>query len=91
MKKLQIKQKLRALAHQLKPVVIIGRQGLTESVQLEIERALLAHELIKIRISGKTPKEQKEIIDAICQERSAELIQTIGHVIVIYRQNEEEK
>jgi RNA-binding protein len=83
------KRKLKAKAHALKPVIMIGNKGLTEAVQLETERALYSHELIKIRINAEDKKARKEIIDKICQERQAELINTIGHIAVIYRKSED--
>jgi len=80
---------LRKLAHHLKPIILIGQKGLTEAVQLEIERALFDHELIKIHIAGADKKERQLIIDQICNEREAILIQTIGNVAVIYRERDE--
>lgn len=79
------KKYLRAKAHGLKPVIIIGAKGLTESVQAEIARALLDHELIKIRISHKDRDLRKSISEAIVAEQAATLIQTIGHIITIYK------
>jgi RNA-binding protein len=77
---------LRAKAHALKPVVIIGNKGLTENVHLEIEAALLAHELIKIRIPRQEDKTAKSaLIDEICGQHHAQLIQTMGHIVTIYR------
>lgn len=87
----QFKQRLRGLAHHLKPVVIIGNQGLTDAVQLEIEQALLTHELIKIRVNAKDKSERRTMIHQICEERDAKLVQTIGHLAVIYRKSEEKK
>ena len=75
----------RSQAHALKPVVIIGSNGLTEAVQLEIERALEDHELIKIRIHSQDRDFRQQVSQAILAERRAELIQTIGHIITIYR------
>ena len=85
----QFRQKLRGQAHGLKPVIMIGRAGLTEAVQLEIEKALLVHELIKIRISNQESQTLDDIIQKICKDHQAELIQTIGHIVVIYREKEE--
>ena len=48
----KFKQQLKARAHKLKPIVLIGGNGLTEAVQNEIEHSLTAHELIKIHIAG---------------------------------------
>ena len=80
---------LRRQAHHLKSIVIIGNKGLTSAVQLEIERALLAHELIKIKINAIKSERQK-MIAKICQQRRAETVQTIGNIAVIYRKNEQE-
>jgi RNA-binding protein len=85
------KQQLRMLAHAIKPVVMIGNLGLTQAVQLEIHRALEDHELIKIKIAGGDKEQRKQITDAIIHEQAAHLIQSIGHVIVIYRQSQKIK
>jgi RNA-binding protein len=81
------KRQLKSLAHHLKPVVMIGQHGLTENVLNEVDIALGAHELIKVRISGSEREERLEIINAICAQRSAELVQSIGHVAVFFRRN----
>lgn len=79
------KSHLRGLAHKLKPYVIIGNHGLTEKVHAEIEQVLQDHELTKIRINAETRDDRKTITQAICQQHQATLIQTIGHIIVVYR------
>ena len=79
-KKLLLKQ-----AQQLKPVVMIGGKGLTEAVHAEIEIALEAHELIKIKINADDQIEKQEMLDVILQQNQAELVQSIGYVAVIYR------
>jgi len=86
----KFKQKLKAQAHALKPVVLLGNQGLTEAVQAEIENALIAHELIKVKIPGEDRELRKTIADEICKTRQAELVQMIGSICVIYRKNSEE-
>jgi RNA-binding protein len=80
------KKKLRAAAHALKPVVMIGQSGLTAAVLAETEQALDSHELIKIKIRAER-EERKLISEKICTDTGAELIQTIGQVAVIYRLN----
>lgn len=79
------KQQLRAKAHKLNPVVMIGNQGLTANVHQEIDNALLTHELIKIRIASKDRNYKQQLTEEICQQHNAQLIQSIGHIIVIYR------
>lgn len=87
--KAQIKR-LRAESHRLKlkPVVIIGQNGLSENVQNEIDIAVNHHELIKIRIPALDKSDKKALVDTICLENQATLIIAIGNVIVIYRANE---
>ncbi len=80
------RKKLRADAHALNPVVIIGQAGLTDAVLAEIELALDYHELIKIKVRAER-EDRQPITSAICQHTGAELIQTIGQVVVIYRLN----
>ena len=81
------KQKLKALAHNRKPVVIIGGNGLTESVSEEIGRALNDHELIKVRVNAADRTQRDGMIGRICEGTGAELVQRIGHVAVLYRRN----
>lgn len=85
MKPAEIKQ-LRAKAHNLNPVVMIGQLGLTEAVLAEIDHALNAHELIKVKIRAEK-EERLQISQQICQASDAELIQNIGQIAVIYRKN----
>jgi RNA-binding protein len=80
------KKKLRAEAHTLKPVVMIGQSGLTPAVLAEVELALDSHELIKVKIRAER-QARKLISEKICTDTGAELIQTIGQISVIYRLN----
>jgi RNA-binding protein len=75
---------LRGQAHSLRPVVQIGRQGLTEGTIREIDFALETHELIKVQ--APAPKEEKqEMARRIEAELGAEAVGLIGHIIVLYR------
>jgi len=84
----QLKQ-LKTKAHDLKPVIMIGQAGLTEAVSKEIELALDTHELIKIKIRAER-EDRKQIQQHICTETQAELIQSIGQVVVVYRKKPEQ-
>ena len=66
---------------------MIGQHGLSDNVMNELEQALAHHELIKVRIPALDKPEKKELMSTICQQTESELIQTIGHVIVIFRKN----
>ncbi|MBV7387796.1 ribosome assembly RNA-binding protein YhbY [Pasteurellaceae bacterium TAE3-ERU1] len=83
------KQFLKGLAHNLKPVVMLGANGLTEGVVAEIDNALNHHELIKVKIAGSDRETKQLIIDAIVRETRAEAVQLIGHVLVLYRAGDE--
>lgn len=76
---------------QIKPVIIIGANGLTEQVHKELSAALLAHELIKIRVNAESRELRDEMITEILQRHEATKIQQIGHILVIYKHNPEKK
>lgn len=83
----KLKQALKAKAHHLKPIILLGNQGLTENVLKEIGRALNDHELIKIRIPIQDRDERKAVIAEICASQQADLVQSIGNICTIYRVN----
>lgn len=85
------KQYLKGLAHNLKPVVLLGTNGLTEGVLAEIDNALTFHELIKVKIPTSDKETKIAIIDAISRETNAINVQLIGHNAVFYRQSDEMK
>ena len=76
---------LRARAHKLEPVVMIGGKGLTDEVIAEIDRALTAHELIKVRAAGLERAAREEAFAAICRKTAAEAVQQVGKICVIFR------
>ncbi|MCK5897713.1 MAG: ribosome assembly RNA-binding protein YhbY [Methylococcales bacterium] len=80
------KKSLKAKAHSLKPVVMIGQSGLSKPVLAEINSALLTHELIKIKIRAER-EQRKKMSAQICVETQAELVQTIGQITIIYKPN----
>jgi RNA-binding protein len=79
------KQQLKARAHKLKPVVIIGNNGLTETVNMEIDRALTDHELIKMRINAEDREIRRALYAEIVELHHAELVQQVGKIAVLYR------
>ena len=81
------RQALKSQAHSLKPTVFLGVKGLTQAVLQEIDQTLLAHELIKVKIRGVEPGDKAGIIDQICQAVQADVVQTIGHMLTLYRKN----
>ncbi len=84
-------QYLKGLAHSLKPVVLLGNNGLTEAVVAEIDFALNHHELIKVKIPTEDRETKALIVEAICRETKSTKVQVIGKTLVVFRQSEEKK
>ena len=79
------RQYLKGLAHSRQPVVMIGSNGLSPAVLKEIELALSAHELIKIKASSDELDTRRAWLEEICANTGAAPVQQIGKVLVIYR------
>src|SRR3954470_20568418 len=88
-----VRRELKARAHHLQPVVMIGDSGLTAEVLREIEANLKAHELIKVRVLGDDREARLDLVAAICDQTGAAAVQQIGKILVFYRPRpaEEEK
>lgn len=86
------RRELRALAHGLKPVAMIGQSGLTEAVLSELDRALEAHELVKIRVLGEERDHgaRETLLAEACRALSAAPVQHIGRMLVIHRERSAE-
>lgn len=83
------KMALKARAHQLNAVVLIGQNGLTQEVITETNRNLDAHELIKVQVAGDDRTARASIAEALSYATGAELIQHIGKQLVLYRRKTE--
>ena len=79
------KQHLRRLAHDLKPVVQIGKNGLTEQVHATVDQELSAHELIKVKFMDFRDA-KRELTDDLVAASSSALIGLIGNVAILYRE-----
>jgi RNA-binding protein len=80
---------LRAEAHGLKPVVMIGEAGLTPAVIKEIDLGLDAHGLIKVRVFGDDREARAGMYDTVCEQLGAAPVQHIGKLLVLYRPKKE--
>ncbi|CAI8209556.1 MAG: RNA-binding protein [Marinobacterium sp. xm-d-530] len=83
------KKRLRTRAHTLNPIVMVGGNGLTENVQLEVDRALEDHELIKVKFAVGDRDLKRELIKELVTVVEAELVQEIGNVAVLFRASDE--
>jgi RNA-binding protein len=78
---------LKAHAHKLHPVVMIGDKGLTEAVLRAIDENLKSHELIKVKVAGEDRTARDAVLARICEALDASPVQQIGKVLVLYREN----
>jgi putative YhbY family RNA-binding protein len=79
------RQALKRRAHGLRPVVLVGTGGLTPAVVAEVDRALEAHELIKLRVAGDDRDARERLLGEVCEATGAAPVQHIGKILVIYR------
>lgn len=82
---------LKARAHALEPRVQVGHSGVTAALAAEVDRALTAHELIKVKILGDDRDARREIADDIAKRADAALVQSVGKVIVLWRPRPEDE
>ena len=85
------KKQLRKLGHELKPVVFIGKDGLTETVIDAIEVALTAHELIKVKIINTSTLAKQDAAQSVPSKTKSSLVQLIGKTLLLYRANPDKK
>lgn len=83
-------KRLRQIGHSLNPVVIIGGQGLTESVLEEARRALNDHELIKVKVFGEDRDARGQVIESIAQQTQSDIVQKIGKIVLLYKKAEQQ-
>lgn len=82
----QIKH-LVTLAHNLKPVIMVGQHGITENLLNELDIALNFHELVKIKIAGEDRESRNEMINMLIEKSSAEKVQAIGKTLTLFKRN----
>ena len=82
---------LKAKAHSLKPIILLGQKGLTDAVMVEINAALEYHELIKIKLAGAERDDRQALATAICEQTHADQVGIIGQILIAYRPNLEKQ
>ncbi len=82
---------LKKLAHELRPVVMVGQAGVSAAVLAEADQALAHHELVKMKISAGDRLLRDEMIGLLVQGTGAELVQRIGNMAILYRHNPKKK
>ena len=79
------RKELKARAHPLNPVVMVGAAGMSPPVLQEIDRGLAAHELIKVRLAGGQRMDREQVAEDIAEALSCAVVQIIGHMLVLFR------
>ena len=80
------RQHLRRLAHTLKPILHVGKAGVTDQVRISVDQVLAAHELVKLKFVGS--KEEKErLVATLSHQTRSEIVGMIGNTAVLYRQH----
>ena len=81
------KRYLRAIAHSLDPVILVGQKGITPAVLKEFDGALSHHELVKVKLSDTDREQRADSIQRLRVGTKSEIVQTIGRVASFYRRN----
>jgi RNA-binding protein len=85
------RKRLRQIAHHLDPVIIVGEHGVSDALIAETDRALTDHELIKVKIQSSDREERANAGTALAAACRAEVVQSIGKILVLFRRNPEAK
>jgi RNA-binding protein len=81
---------LKARAHALEPVVHAGAAGVTDMLVAEVDRALTAHELIKVKVGAADREQRMRIGDEICLRTGATAVHRVGKVLILWRPRPDE-
>lgn len=79
---------LRRLGQTVPPSVFVGKAGITPPLQVQLEDAIQAHELVKCRVLPNAPAAPREIAEALAQDSRAELVGVVGRNFLIYRRSD---
>lgn len=80
---------LKSLGHKLNPIVTVGQHGMKESINTELDIALDYHQLVKIKVSVGDRDARDSLINELATTHSAQLVQRIGNVALLYRKNKD--
>jgi RNA-binding protein len=81
---------LRALAHELKPIVQVGKGGLDAGLIAAIDRALIDHELVKVKVGEAAGLDRHAAADAIADQTKSQVAQVLGNIVLLYRAHPDE-
>ncbi len=83
----ELRRRLRAAGHTLAPVVQIGKLGATEAIDKQVTRALLDHELIKVKLGSESPQTRFELAERFVAMPGVQVAQILGRTLLLYRRH----
>ncbi|MBI5143390.1 MAG: ribosome assembly RNA-binding protein YhbY [Nitrospirae bacterium] len=78
---------LRGLGHQLKPVVMAGKEGVTDALVASLDQAITSSELVKLKVQESCPLGAREVADDLAARTGAHVAQIIGRTVLLFREN----
>jgi RNA-binding protein len=83
----RLRKALRAAGHHLSPVVQVGKEGVTSAVLKQLDEALLAHELVKVKVGSESPEDRFEAAARLSSGPGVLLAQLLGRTMLVYRRH----
>jgi RNA-binding protein len=84
------RRKLRALGHELKAIVQVGKSGIDDGLVAALDRALADHELVKVRLGENAGIDRHDAAESLAQKTRSEVAQVLGNIVLLYRPDPEE-
>jgi RNA-binding protein len=83
----ELRRRLRAHGHALKPLVQVGKGGVTAGVLAQVAQALFDHELVKVRVGTECPVDRFEVADELGAQPGTQVVQILGRVVLVYKRH----
>lgn len=83
------KRYLRGLAHDLRPLILVGAKGVSDALVAELELVLERHELVKVRVAAEDRESRDAMVAELAERSRAVVVQRIGNIASLYRQSAE--
>jgi RNA-binding protein len=85
----ELRRQLRAHGHALKPLVQVGKGGVTRGVLAQVAQALFDHELVKVRVGTECPVDRFGVADELGEQPGTQVVQILGRVVLVYKRHPE--
>jgi RNA-binding protein len=82
-----LRRALRAHGHPLRPLVHVGKSGVTRGVLAQVAQTLFDHELIKVRIAAECPVDRFAVADELGAQPGTQVVQLLGRIVLVYKRH----